>query len=936
MPKENELTQNEVNKEPVSITKTRTEEQQQNLSTTRNMPLQQNLMSGNGGEGPILNTAERVEVGPASRAAHVEEPARPEYISFDEAYIRENRNDNGRMRAVRSSLKIYMDLKRDLQTVDQENKQLYLEKMINELLELRRLCDSYSFFRFSLFASEAKKKQEIRQVREQAEQELERVRQDYFTHLENEFQTRAYANPSIKQRESKKTRQPRKIGLGAKKSGKQRILLDELNKQVTLADYAVHSVKSYLKQRSFFDLRQNRLDFTEEEKGLLLKIQEYGRLAPVERELGRANGLWACIYTIPKLKSRQKKEQRLYQEIRRELTRLTGKESELTEEKKVFFRSYLDRLENNTKGTLTLTDEQKNQVHDEITGVRYARTSKQMDDGIYTGAPLPQKMVDHRGEPLFSHPPTTADVIQSEMGNCFFLCAVGEMVSENPETVTDMFQEEGDNVIVRLWHHDPKNIDADPKPVFIKIDKMVDDYANKGALWVSLLCKAFCSYNRIYPRNLHMERMKEFGDALQIDHQRRKVINYGYFSRGGVSSDVYPILTGRKKESTMGLKGTAVETGVASHMMKLAYQKEHRKEDRTKMEQDHTVLDQEVAVFSVEGHGDVVYIRELCGDLLQRRKSGRQALFDEIKQYKKDFAELKERKNKAKTETEKDRCIYESQELTSVKLQLVRKYNAFMGEPGVKVRPGWSKDDNVFDEDSETAKAAEADKVFLAVFSKLSEVISYAGGRYAEHIRHWDDQKQFFQMVAGYLKRGAVTRGALNEQKFQLTWCAEQLGMDETELFDKLLDYAVKTNEMAAEKYDELKNAPESEIFTGVYSEYALSVFDRINELKGQGFPVSAGGRVGVGETTANGETKGAGVVGQHGYSVLGTTEILYEGKPIKMIRLRNPWGHYTSNYVKDTKTGKVEAVTNEESGGEFLCELTHFIKTFDQLFTTR
>lgn len=295
MPKEGELTQNEVNKQPISITKTTTQQQQQNLNDTASLTKQQNLMNGEVNAGPILDTGERVEVGQVS-GEHLEEPAQPEYISFDAAYIEERRSDNARMRGVRSALRSYMDLKQNLQSAKQEEKQWHLERMINVLVDLRNRCDSYSFFRFSLFSSEAKKKQEIRQVREQAQQELDLVRQDYFTHLEDEFKNKAYADPSIKQRESKKNRERKVIGLGAKKSGKQRILLDELNKQVTMSDYAIHSVKTYLKQKSAFDLRMNRLDFDKDEKELLLKIREYGKLAPVEKEIGLANGILDSIF----------------------------------------------------------------------------------------------------------------------------------------------------------------------------------------------------------------------------------------------------------------------------------------------------------------------------------------------------------------------------------------------------------------------------------------------------------------------------------------------------------------------------------------------------------------------------------------------------------------------------------------------------------------
>lgn len=622
----------------------------------------------------------------------------------------------------------------------------------------------------------------------------------------------------------------------------------------------------------------------------------------------------------------------------------------LSDEKKLFFQSYLDRLEYNTKGTLDLGNDELVDVHDEVRGVVYDRTSNQMGEYGYTGESMEVKMADHRGESLFAHPPTATDVIQSKMGNCFFLCAIGDMVAENPESVTGMFQEYGDNVIVRLWHHDQKNADADPKPVYILIDKVVEEKSNKGALWVSLLCKAFCCYNRLYPDNMHTERMGDLGTAIQNQHRwyssGKKVIDYGYFSGGGLTSNVYPILTGRKKEPAMSLRGTALEAETASHMVKLAYQKEHTKEERTRMEQDNSFLGQDVAVFSVQGHGEAVYIKELCGELLQKREADRKDLFDDIKAYKKAYADLmaKQKNLKAKyneniPDSENFAWLQENQELTNEKIRLKRKYRSFMGIPDTQYRPDWMDEKKEFDETVETVNADRADKIFLVVFSKLSEALTSAAETYVQNRLHWNNQKDFFRMVTNVLNQGDVKQGALNKHTYQLSWCAEQLGYEKKDtdvVFQKLLQYAAKTNEIAAAKYDGLKDDAENQVFTGVYSEYALSVFDKINELKGQGYPVSVGGRVGAGEKYDNGETKEAGVLGKHGYSVLGTTEVLYEGKTIKMVRLRNPWGHYSTDYLKDTKTGKVEAVTNEENGGEFLCELTHFIKSFTELFTTK
>ena len=160
-------------------------------------------------------------------------------------------------------------------------------------------------------------------------------------------------------------------------------------------------------------------------------------------------------------------------------------------------------------------------------------------------------------------------------------------------------------------------------------------------------------------------------------------------------------------------------------------------------------------------------------------------------------------------------------------------------------------------------------------------------------------------------------------------------GLSRQEIFDLAKEQALRLYTNAADNFDELSNSEVNEIFTGVYSDEALKLYERIDRDTDAGKLVAAGSRTGAGVRTSRGESKDAGTVGTHAYSVLGVQELSFEGKLIKMVRVRNPWAGYTTEYVYNKKTGKVMPTTTiRNDNGIFLMELTHFWKVFHSVYT--
>ena len=81
--------------------------------------------------------------------------------------------------------------------------------------------------------------------------------------------------------------------------------------------------------------------------------------------------------------------------------------------------------------------------------------------------------------------------------------------------------------------------------------------------------------------------------------------------------------------------------------------------------------------------------------------------------------------------------------------------------------------------------------------------------------------------------------------------------------------------------------------------------------------------------TADTGEVMDGGVADGHAYAVLDCGEYDYNGKKIRMLKLRNPWGKYVPRYRVNEK-GQVEAEQNNgKTNGVFWMELSHFTREF-------
>jgi hypothetical protein len=121
------------------------------------------------------------------------------------------------------------------------------------------------------------------------------------------------------------------------------------------------------------------------------------------------------------------------------------------------------------------------------------------------------KYADWKKIPLFSHAPTIYDMKQGDIGDCYLVSSLISIVSTDPKIIQNSMVDNGDTVTVRFFRK--------KRPVYVTVEKTLpyreltaerngqkhvseQFYGAKGALWVSIMEKAYAvflgnSYNKL-------------------------------------------------------------------------------------------------------------------------------------------------------------------------------------------------------------------------------------------------------------------------------------------------------------------------------------------------------------------------------------------------------------------------------------------------------
>lgn len=779
-------------------------------------------------------------------AQEVQVEARSEYIGFDKAYTQVQESDSTRMAKIRVILKEYMDRTEEYNNQANNmsgiNKNYELVVRLEILKDLQAACEDYRHNRHPFFRNTygKKRKREVIALEEKVKEVHDKVSREYLSHMENEFTRLAGMDPQIRKREFRMG-QDKYVSKDVQLiKGKELNLYPLTYRAYT--DSAQGSMKYYLALKAEKDAKRTDVVFSREEKALLKKIGEYAKIVDIGRQIAKAK---TYFFGNASLLKKQKQEGKLYKEITQELTAQI--ESEQSEDKKRLLEKYLIALRTDTQGTLDVPTDAQVMDFTNIRDYQYTETLNSKDGNIkFRGESA--EIVNRKEEPIFAHAPCVSDVVQNSIGDCFFLSSLSECVAEDPKMITSMIHEEADgNVVVKLFHHYFTNADKEEHfvPVYFKMDKKVSARTNDGALWVSLLCKAYM----LYLNNYEDDPSSKYKQALRNRNRgRQNMADYGMIN-SGASYYVYPVLTGNKSKA-LGLKNFNVEGAHPAVIVWTDYFEKHDSEETKNKLADGSIFDEESAMIADDGMVYYYHKNPIHDNFLASEKDAKKRT-----DYFEDYA----------------MCI-----------------SAIIA-PLLKAKP-----------------PADAIKYFEEIKAKIQGL---------------NDSNRVEAMIRGDQRAGSIFDTVLNRSQQQ-----------KKVLIQKMVSDAVFLIDEAIQKYPSVM--PKKEIFSGEYTKAAEDLFDEIKDAREKGIFVIAG--------TKKGESMGVfdnpqvkGVVYEHAYSVLGTQEVTYNGKTIKMVRLRNPWGHYTVSYRKNKK-GKVEAYESKTKGdnGEFLMEFNHFLKEFVQIET--
>ncbi|MCR5278798.1 MAG: hypothetical protein K6E19_05085 [Lachnospiraceae bacterium] len=149
-----------------------------------------------------------------------------------------------------------------------------------------------------------------------------------------------------------------------------------------------------------------------------------------------------------------------------------------------------------------------------------------------------------------------------------------------------------------------------------------------------------------------------------------------------------------------------------------------------------------------------------------------------------------------------------------------------------------------------------------------------------------------------------------------------------------VIEYSKLIMDTIVENFDKSFKEHAGESFAGEDTPEEVSIYNQIKDALDKGMIVGASTMDFKSQTRKEGtnEAMQNGIAGTHAYSVIGVEKLKMGEKTIRMVKLRNPWGVYTPDYVKESD-GKISMQeTRSKTNGVFMLELNDFLKKYEKL----
>ena len=570
--------------------------------------------------------------------------------------------------------------------------------------------------------------------------------------------------------------------------------------------------------------------------------------------------------------------------------------TEATKEEKKLLQPHLDRMLVSTRGTLNIGN---NPVED-CRGYKSFEKKKIKNNkkkgffesikNFFKSKPEEEeepeevekneelKMESRADQALFPHEPSLNDIAQGSVGDCYFLAALSSVISSDPDAIKNCMKDEGDTVVVRLYHPVGSGDTYHLEPRYYRVDKTVpvdedgrDLYAT-GSLWVQMMEKAYTA-SGINVKN-------EVKKTEEYQNRDKRILQYDEIETGQ-AEDAVSYITGKTLDSVDFRDEKAL---TAANLMNKFFASTDEAVAQREMFKDLTIPED---ILKAMKPADLKPFHSFMTTFTTTITN---ELF--LNLY---FANVRKIVEKAKEEDDEDDSGVHADALSKTYKEYLTNY---------KNTPGYSE------KAANAAAASMADNSVANVEMYDMTSIVKMNSAALKKIKTIED-------FTDYINNATIDTFPFDKQI--------QKPEDQTRFLNMLKD-KVKEKDGVQKIFGERK------IFSGEYDNEANRIFNMIREgeQKNMVMTGSSGGFMHNDKSSGlNNEDMDKGLASGHAYSILGVET--YDNK--KFIRVRNPWGTGTREYqeLENKKIG-FERKRKDKSSGIFVIELNDFMNHFQRI----
>ena len=950
MPKEGEqLVQNK------PLTELNTQKKQQDLTHDQNRTATQNQMVTSLADLEHRESLTRV-IGADQFAQAPEQELSPMNLEFSSVV---SVDDSIRMKSIRRAVADYFTKKEeyDATTEGSAERARTAEALIREAEAIISSCKWYCIFRHPVSTRGIERKKEVKALRHQVEEVLHSLKLETI-------------NINFDKKKKSTVERRGKVELREKKDGTKELIFGGKELTYEASDRARLHHKGYLKDLVAEDKRRRKSSWSRDTRKLLDRINNYADIHTTAMHVEAARNM---VQGGPKnlqkkywkkISSRRAKlenERKLLKEIR-DLLKKTDQNTMNAEEKELVNR-YKSIFDTMVSGTLRVEE-----------GAETIDVKVNKDKVIYRHRKYtPNERVkvdvqDRSKDPLFAHEPCTQDIAQGQMGDCYFLTALVEIVKKDPAMIRSMMRDNGDTVTVRFYKNNTEN--KSMTPVYVTVPKIHLKRCAEDTLWVQMMELAYNAFlqkeseedvDPLHKNDDDTLSLEYIGSGGNTNHVFRDIYGRDDFIREGIASAVsftrknvyntseliyalflhtgenallvqeqaelseygeFAVLHSRCFDLQGNIKKDADPKDV--ELCKAIFEKKmkiYEKSQKLNISASFDELEEEWIVSFKDVNDRLLKINERwlktvpeAKELLERRNRIRNELLPKAKKDSEEYNRLVEERDRINKELNDEGILpyysYASRERTP-------------GETMLSYEQSRMQQNKALQQDSNRLQDIVREKLKIDLKEKDPQKIKENFGRMKEAIRGLDfsdfkDNTRIF---------------------FHMTFTPYNTGDHEKDLreaFETVRLHALRSCETAYDSVEEMLDVKKVDSFTGAYPKNVKDVYRNIRSCQDAGKPICTAierTNIETKDKGAAGENKVNGLVYGHGYTIMDAGEFDYEGKQILMVKVRNPWAGYTCSYTVDKNKKVVPMENNNKNNGEFWVELTHFTKMFSFLY---